>query len=100
MDYPDHDVQVALLTIELHIPQAQSLKEKRGAVRSLKDSLKNRFNASVIEINHLDKWQRAGLAVCMIGGDRRKLETDVAKLKRDCEDAPRVHLVSIDEHWL
>jgi hypothetical protein len=54
---------VAILTVELHFPEAGSLKGKRHYVRSAKDNLRNRFAASVAEVDHHDLWQRATLLV-------------------------------------
>ena len=41
---------VGLLTLELHIAEAQSLKDKRQVIRSLKDRLRASFNVSVAEL--------------------------------------------------
>ena len=57
---------VALLTVELHFPEAHSLKEKRHFVRSARDNLRNRFGASVAEVDHHDLWQRAALTVACV----------------------------------
>ncbi len=54
---------VAILTAELHFPEAGSLKGKRHYVRSAKENLRNRFAASVAEVDHHDLWQRATLLV-------------------------------------
>ena len=54
---------VAILTVELHFPEAGSLKAKRHFVRSAKDNLRNRVGASVAEVDHHDLWQRATLTV-------------------------------------
>jgi uncharacterized protein YlxP (DUF503 family) len=54
---------VAIHTVELHFPEASSLKDKRHFVRSAKDNLRNRFGASVAEVDHHDLWQRAALTV-------------------------------------
>jgi uncharacterized protein YlxP (DUF503 family) len=54
---------VAILTVELHFPEAGSLKAKRRFVRSAKDNLRNRVGASVAEVDHHDLWQRATLVV-------------------------------------
>ena len=54
---------VAILTAELHFPDTHSLKGKRHFVRSAKDNLRNRFGASVAEVDHHDLWQRATLTV-------------------------------------
>lgn len=96
----DPDLFISLLTIELVIPWAQSLKDKRSAVHGLKDRLRSRFNASVAEVDHQDKWQRAMIAVCMLGNDRRQLETDMGKVRQLCEEARDVQLGEMRQEWL
>jgi len=64
---------VALLRVELHVPGAQSLKDKRMVTRRLKDRLKP-FNVGVAETDHQDKWQRARLAVVTVATDDRLAE--------------------------
>ena len=54
---------VAILSAELHFPEASSLKGKRHFVRSAKDNLRNRFGASVAEVDYHDLWQRAALTI-------------------------------------
>jgi uncharacterized protein YlxP (DUF503 family) len=65
---------IAYLTIELRIEGAQSLKDKRQVLRSLKDRLRNSFNISIAEIDVTDLWQRATLGVVSISGSRDYLE--------------------------
>ncbi len=57
---------VAILTVELHFPEAGSLKGKRHFVRSAKDTLHGRFGAAVAEVDHHDLWQRAALTVACV----------------------------------
>jgi len=94
------DLYISLLTIELVIPWAQSLKDRRSAVHGLKDRLRARFNAAVAEVDHLDKWQRAVLAVCMLGNDRRQLESEMARVRQLCEEARDVQLAEMRQQWL
>jgi uncharacterized protein YlxP (DUF503 family) len=54
---------VAILSVELHFPEASSLKGKRHFVRSAKDNLRNRFGASVAEVDYHDLWQRTALTI-------------------------------------
>jgi hypothetical protein len=91
---------VLLLTVELFIPLAQSLKEKRSAIRGLKDQIRTRFNASVAEIGHQEKWQRALIGVCMLSGDKHKLEIDMARAQQLCQEAPRIEIADIRQQWL
>jgi uncharacterized protein YlxP (DUF503 family) len=54
---------VGILSVELHFPEAGSLKAKRKHVKSAKAQLQNRFGASVAEVDHHDLWQRAALTI-------------------------------------
>src|SRR5579864_3458817 len=63
-------VPIAVLTLELRIEGARSLKDKRRVLRSLKDKLRAGFNISVAEMDRNDLWQRATLGVAGISGSR------------------------------
>jgi uncharacterized protein len=65
---------VALLTLELRIEGAHSLKDKRQVLRSLKDRLRSQFNVAVAELDHTDLWQRATLGVVSISDSRDYLD--------------------------
>ena len=59
---------VGLLSVELFIPEAHSLKEKRMVLRRVKDRL-GRLNVSVAEVAHQELWQRAGLGIAAVATD-------------------------------
>ena len=59
---------IAVLHVELHIPYAQSLKDKRMVLRRIKDRLRA-LNVAVAEVAHQDLWQRAGLGVVTVATD-------------------------------
>ena len=63
---------VGILSVELHFPEAGSLKGKRRHVRSAKAQLANRFGASVAEVEHHELWQRAGLTVACVAREYRE----------------------------
>jgi uncharacterized protein YlxP (DUF503 family) len=65
---------VAILSAELHFPDAHSLKGKRHFVRSARDTLRTRFGASVAEVDHHDLWQRATLTVACVARSAREAE--------------------------
>ncbi len=74
---------VATLTVELAIEHAQSLKDRRQVVRSIKDKLRHGFNISVAEMDESTVWNRATLGVAAIHGSRDYLMGQV----REVEDA-------------
>ena len=65
---------IAFLTLELHIEAAQSLKDRRHVVRSLKDHLRNSFNVSVAELDSAELWNRATIGVVSISHSRAYLD--------------------------
>jgi uncharacterized protein len=66
--YQNPKMPVAKLTLELSIPHAHSLKDRRQVVRSLKDKLRHGFNVSVAELDDANLWNRATLGVVAISG--------------------------------
>jgi uncharacterized protein len=65
---------VGILSVELHFPEAGSLKGKRKHVKSAKAQLQNRFGASVAEVDHHELWQRARLTVACVAREHREAE--------------------------
>ena len=65
---------VCIASIRLLVPMSHSLKDKRKQIKSIKEKLKSRFNASVAEISLLDDWQHAELGIAMISNDKVFLE--------------------------
>ncbi len=65
---------IGVLTLEIHVESSHSLKEKRHVVKSLKDRLRQRFNVSVGEIDHLDSWQASVVAAVTVSIDRVRAE--------------------------
>jgi uncharacterized protein YlxP (DUF503 family) len=70
---------VALGLVELHLPDVDSLKGKRHALKGLKERVRARFEVSVAEVGHQDVWQRATLAVAYVSADGRHANEVVSK---------------------
>ncbi len=76
---------VGLLTLELHIPDAQSLKDKRQVLRSLKDKLRREFNVAVAELEHHDTWQRAVVGVVTLSNEEKHLREVLQKVLHEAD---------------
>jgi uncharacterized protein YlxP (DUF503 family) len=74
---------VAKLTVELAIPHAQSLKDRRQVVRSLKDKLRHGFNVGVAELDDASLWNRATLGIVAISSSAAYLTGQM----REVDDA-------------
>jgi uncharacterized protein YlxP (DUF503 family) len=71
---------VGLLTLELHIPDAQSLKDKRQVLRSLKDKLRREFNVALAELEHHDAWQRSVIGVVTLSNEEKHVREMLQKV--------------------
>ncbi len=70
------------MTIELRIPHAQSLKDRRQVVRSLKEKLAHGFNISIAELDEAVTWQSASLGVVAISASRDYLAGQMQQVER------------------
>jgi uncharacterized protein YlxP (DUF503 family) len=70
----DDRMPIAFLTLELHIEAAQSIKDRRQVVRSLKDHLRTSFNISIAELDNAELWNRATIGIVGISNSRDYLD--------------------------
>jgi uncharacterized protein len=71
---------IAKLTIELEIPHAQSLKDRRQVVRSMKDKLRHSFNLAIAELDEGLVWNRATLGIAAISGSNSYLTGQLTQI--------------------
>lgn len=76
---------VGQLTLEIQLPYAHSLKEKRAVLQRLKGRLRSRFNAAVAELDHQDSWQLATLAVVSVSSSQPILEATLQQALAESE---------------
>jgi len=57
---------IGLLTIELEIPEANSLKEKRMVLNRVRDRVRQKFNVAIAEVEENEVWNRAVLGVVTV----------------------------------
>ena len=87
------EMPIGLLTLEIHILDAQSLKDKRQVLRSLKDRLRAHYNVAVAELEHQETWQRSRVGVVTISGDSGYLEKTLAEIAADLVLPGQMHSV-------
>ena len=93
-------ITVGLLQLRLNIVQADSLKDKRRAVKSFKDRLRSRHNVSVAEVDDLDAHRWSVVAVAMVGNDRRYLEGALQDIVTAAERHRDMILADWQVEWL
>src|ERR1700736_4097509 len=85
---------VGLLTLELHIQHAQSLKDKRQVLRSLKDRLRAKFNVAVAELEHHDTWQRSVVGVVTLSNEEHQVQESLQHVLAEADNILGPLLVS------
>lgn len=83
---------VGAAAVELHVHGSQSLKEKRGVVRSIAARVRNRFNVSVAEVGGQGTWQRATLGLTAAGSEAGKVREVLERALAYIED---LHLAEV-----
>jgi hypothetical protein len=90
---------VGVLTLELRIEHAHSLKEKRHVVKSLKDRLRGKFNVSVAEIDDMDLHNSAVLAVATVSSSRPFAEKILQAVERETAHLTGPMLIRVEAEW-
>jgi len=91
---------VVLIMFEVLLSGSTSLKIKRSAINRIKDRIRSRFNASIAEIGYLDKWQRAEMAISMVGNDRKRLQQEIHAIEQLLVGVTDVVINNMRIEWL
>jgi uncharacterized protein YlxP (DUF503 family) len=91
---------IAFLTLELSIEAAQSLKDRRQVVRSLKDRLRASFNVSVAELDSAELWNRATVGVVSISGSRDYLDGLMKNVERQAMRIANNCGAEVSDSWV
>jgi hypothetical protein len=91
---------VGVITLELRMDDAHSLKDKRHYVRGLKDRLRSKFNVAVAEIDHQDNWQRGLVAAVTVSPDQAFAEQVLQSVEKEAASVLGPLLVDVTVEWL
>ena len=91
---------VGVSQIDVHLPNAHSLKDKRAVMKSLRDQLRGRFNIAVAELDANEKWQRATIGIAAVGDERSYVQGLLAEVADWLRATRLVHLIQVQEEYL
>lgn len=92
-------MHAAALAFDLHIPDSQSLKAKRAAIRPIIDGLRHR-HFSTAEIEYQDTWQRARIGVALVASSAGALRSLIDEVSRFVDTAADVEVLDVTTTWL
>jgi uncharacterized protein YlxP (DUF503 family) len=91
---------IGLLTLELHLVDSHSLKDKRHFVLGLKERLRKKFNVAVAETEDIDLLNRAVIAAVTVSASRPHAERVLRAAEEHAADFLGPYLVSAGIDWL
>ena len=91
---------IGVLTLEIVLRDAHSLKDKRHVLQSLKDRLRGKFNVAVAEIDYQDLWQRAVVAAVTVASDHGHAEKVLQSVEGEAAAMLGPELASATVEWI
>jgi uncharacterized protein len=91
---------VGVCTVELWIPESQSLKDKRQVLHSVKDRLRGKFNLSIAEVDGQDLWQKAVLGMACVANDGSHVEQVLEQALNVIKSMPTIEVVRVHRELL
>jgi len=91
---------IGVITLELRLTEAHSLKDKRHYVKSLKDRLRGKFNVAVSEIDYHDLWQRSVIACVTVSPSQAHAEQVLQSVEKEAASLLGPLLVDVVIDWL
>jgi len=91
---------VGIITLELMLAGADSLKGKRKVLKSLLERLKHRFNISVAEVGRQDNWKYSTVGICAVSGEMAHMQNILDSVVRFVENHEGVEVISLERELL
>ena len=91
---------VVALAVELHLPDAHSLKQKRAIVKPILEGARHRHHVSAAEVDYQDSWQRASLGFAVVASSERQAITVLDEVERFVWSFPEVEVLAGERHWM
>jgi uncharacterized protein YlxP (DUF503 family) len=91
---------IGVLQLEIAIPDAMSLKDKRRVVKSLIEKIAHGHNVSIAEIGALDEHRRSIIGLAMVANDAKYVQGGLSKLVDFVRNDVRVNLVDFQTEML
>ena len=93
-------MHVAVLKLDLHIPQSRSLKAKRAVVKPIVEGIRHRWAVAVAEVDHQNQWQRAELGVAVVAGKQATAAEVLDAVERFVWSNPEIEVLAADRTWV
>ena len=84
---------VGILSLQVSVFDAMTLKDKRRVIKSLKDRISNKYNVSIAEVAHNDSIRTAILGIVMVANESRFVNSSLSEIVNFVQKIPQLTLV-------
>ena len=91
---------VGVCTLDLIIPEANSLKDKRSVLKSMLEGMRSKFHVSAAEVEHMDLWRRATVGIACVSNSQQFVDQVLNKVVDWVESNPRVNITDVQLEFL
>lgn len=91
---------IGILNLELDIPHAMSLKDKRAVVQRIRDRSRRKFNIAVAEVENNNLWNRAVLAIVTVANEQTHANQVLSKVLELIESMPDSRIDDVTMEFL
>jgi uncharacterized protein YlxP (DUF503 family) len=92
-------VHAAALSVELHLPEVRSLKQKRGVIKPIVEGSRHRFGVAAAEVGKQDRWQACELAFAVVASTAYHVEEVLDSVERFVWSFADVEVLSCERYW-
>lgn len=93
-------MHVCAVAIDIHVPQATSLKAKRSVLLSLIETVRKRYPVAIAEVDHQDTWQRSEIGIAAVSASARQVEEILDSVERYIWSVPDIEVGQTERTWL
>ncbi len=92
-------MHAAALSVELHLPEVRSLKEKRAVIKPILEGSRRRFGVAAAEVGKQDLWQACELAFAAVASTAHHVDDVLDSVERFVWSFTEVEVLSCERHW-
>lgn len=91
---------LGLLQLDIFLPESHSLKDKRSVIKSLRETVRKRFNVSIAETGEQDKWGKSQLSISKVSNQSAVIRKEFQNIQKDIERRYPLEIIKkIEEVW-
>jgi len=91
---------LGLLQLDIFLPESQSLKDKRSVIKSLRETVRKRFNVSIAETGEQDKWGKSQISISKVSNQSAVIRKEFQNIQKDIERRYPLEIIKkVEEVW-